>query len=108
MVGDSTTGRNATALLLLPEQRPLATKDEDGGNSLPVGVCHCKSPIQNVFHYGEQKAMKFRVCNTCVKGVVREFFAYREPPKINKLSVINTADSSDSPRLHQCKLLGFN
>jgi hypothetical protein len=34
-----------------------------------------------------------------VKGVVREFFAYREPPKINKLSVINTAGLFDSPRL---------
>jgi hypothetical protein len=49
---------------------------------------------------GKEKAMKCRVCNTCVNGVVREFGAYREPPKTNKLRFINTADYSDFPRLH--------
>ncbi|MBZ5515063.1 MAG: hypothetical protein LAN62_09525 [Acidobacteriia bacterium] len=48
---------------------------------------------------GEQKAMKSSVCDTCVKPVLREFFAYREPRKTNKLRVINTTEYSDSPRL---------
>ena len=40
-----------------------------------------------------------------MKPVVREFFAYREPPKINKLSVFSTLDSFDSPRLQLTHLV---
>ena len=41
------------------------------------------------------------MCIACVKTVDGEVPAYREALKFNKLRVINTADSSDSPRLHQ-------
>ena len=38
---------------------------------------------------GEEESIEFRVCIASVKTVDGEFPAYREPPKINKLHVIN-------------------
>jgi hypothetical protein len=51
---------------------------------------------KRIVSQGEQKAMNFGVCNTCLENGFLEFLAYVECNKFNKLLVFNMASGFKS------------